>query len=328
MNKDEIKDLIQRRNRLSKGMMYNLLKTDIGEIEYHIDDVIPKGQITLIYGPGGHFKSSLSLYFSLCLVAKRDTFYYKNKNDEPVKALIIDEEMGIVGLKDKTLKIMNGLNVSLKDIKDKLFYESIQGFKFNKNGEAKLKRLIAEHDIDVVIIDSLSRCIEGTENDVENIRKLHDILRKLAEQFGTSFIIIHHDRKDSNGGVDDLRGSGDIANQVDRIFHLNRYGKNSYCFKIIKSRYGESIPAINFDVNDVDDGIELIYTGLAKDNYDNKIDGAKNAIIKILKNNGIKRRKEIQDELKLTRGVIQKALDQLKNEGKIKNSGRGEYKNV
>lgn len=67
----------------------------------------------------------------------------------------------------------------------------------------------------VVIVDTITRFIEGNENDSEDMRKFAQKVFKLMKA-GATVILLHHSKKGSAGTLDDgLRGSSELAAFVD-----------------------------------------------------------------------------------------------------------------
>ena len=252
---------------LETGTMFDLLNSDIPNIEYLIDNILPKGMITIIFGQGESFKTGFSLYLALCLATGKDTFLYKTNKKS--KVLWIDEEMGITGLKQKVSRLSKGLGINYEEFKDSFIYKSITGFKLDdENTYEMLEQEIIQQKIDVIFIDSIARTMLGDENSVKDVRKIHDVIRKLISKTGVTFITIHHITKSSNGlNLQSLRGSGDFGNQVDMALGMRCVGKDKFLLGRYKWRYKEEeIEKINFQVNDIENGMKLEYLGTAREN--------------------------------------------------------------
>jgi replicative DNA helicase len=88
----------------------------------------------------------------------------------------------------------------------------------------QLRRDVEEHRPDIVLLDSLtsiSRQSCFTENDTEYARPVL-MLRDIAQEFGCTFIIIHH----SNSGGES-RGTKAIFNSVSEVWNLKRDDTNN-----------------------------------------------------------------------------------------------------
>jgi hypothetical protein len=67
----------------------------------------------------------------------------------------------------------------------------------------------------VVIVDTITRFIEGDENKSEDMRKFAQKVFRLMNA-GATIILLHHSKKGSSGSLDDgLRGSSELAAFVD-----------------------------------------------------------------------------------------------------------------
>lgn len=267
-------ELYQKLKNLRCGSIFYLLTGDLPPIQYFIDGIIPEMEIVCIYGPQAQFKSTFALHLALSLASGKDTFHFKT--NKKANVLWIDEEMGVIGLKDKISKLVKGMNIKPIEIKDSFYYESINGFKLDDDESIeKLRSIIIGKDTDVIFLDSISRIMLGDENKVKDVSKLHTNMRYLCESCGVSFVTIHHSRKTNNKSrkdIDSIRGSSDFANQIDCAFSLTkvRNSNNILIFKQEKGRYGYIVETINFlidsDQKTNDTYIRLKYGGVASDN--------------------------------------------------------------
>lgn len=88
----------------------------------------------------------------------------------------------------------------------------------------QLRRDVEEHRPEVVLLDSLtsvSRQSCFTENDTEYARPVL-MLRDIAQEFGCTFVIIHHSNSDG-----DSRGTKAIFNSVSEVWSLKRDDTNN-----------------------------------------------------------------------------------------------------
>lgn len=67
----------------------------------------------------------------------------------------------------------------------------------------------------VVLIDTITRFIDGDENESEDMRKFARKVFRLVNA-GATVVLLHHSKKGSSGSLDDgLRGSSELAAFVD-----------------------------------------------------------------------------------------------------------------
>jgi len=319
-------EAIRLRKKLSSGSMYDLLNSDIPPTSFIIDKVLPKSQILTIFGKGGHFKSSICLYFALCITTGKHTFFFNVNKKQNV--LWLDEEMGIEGLKTKVAMLAKGLSIDIEDLKETFFYHSIKGIKLdNKDTIVFIKSEIAKNSIGVVFVDSLSKCMDGDEDRSKDMRYVHENIRRVIAETGTSFVTIHHSTKYGDGDtIESLRGSGDLANQVDRAISMRCVGDNKYKFALCKQRYGDGFKAININVNDIGKNtVMLSYAGTASENV-NKAK-VNNGILDLFKQEKQLKRDKIVKKLEkgYSNSAIDKALKQLVFDGILIKTKYGLY---
>jgi hypothetical protein len=104
-----------------------------------------------------------------------------------------------------------------------------------------IARCVTEHEIGLVIIDSLSRfwTVED-ENDAAQVTTAMGELLAFARSANVAVIVIHHTRKSGGSDGSDIRGSGAIAASVDVAVSFQRYGDGPARLLEAISRYDET----------------------------------------------------------------------------------------
>jgi archaellum biogenesis ATPase FlaH len=91
----------------------------------------------------------------------------------------------------------------------------------------KIKELLDKHNVDIMFIDNLD-CIKLEKEQNENLRqaKVTRAMMSYTSERKIPIILIHHYRKSGKEdfGMDELAGSGKIADNADRIVTLKRAG--------------------------------------------------------------------------------------------------------
>lgn len=125
-------------------------------------------------------------------------------------------------------------------------------------GIARLRATIAEHELEVIIIDSFRRACPGIdENDSAAISAIFAPLRHLTANQRRVIIVIHHARKrvsdqDSSAGQM-TRGSGDFLAVVDTQLYVRKKEAGVFTLEHGKSRRGLEHEAIQVRVSEADD---------------------------------------------------------------------------
>lgn len=315
----------------------DLLAMDIPPVEWLIDGFIPRAGLVYSFGAPGSFKSSFLLHVAL-QGANGSNFCGFNVK-KPFKTLWIDEEMRNRGMKDKTVKIMKGI--------DNFDMSNMQYFRFlisdnfditNKAYLTKLKCLIIEHKPDMVVIDSLSKVFPLDERNEKDVKIIYRVLAPLMEEFSVTFVIIHHARKKSHDqysrGMEDISGSREFAAAADAMFLTEEYKDGVFRIKQVKNRHALKKFDINIQVTESENQIRVEYKGetaeLSKKNKKNKVEEAAQAIIKWTLENDITefRRGEVAIGIKhlgIGNNSLNDGLKLLKNNNRliqpIKNQG-------
>jgi len=260
-----ISEKIQFLKSLRQGDIKKLLDSNLPEIDWYIEDLVPESMICAFYGPAGQYKSTLSLYLALCIATGKDTFLYRTKKKG--KVLWIDEEMGLIGLKHKVEQLAKGLGIKSDDLNESFYYTSMMGIKLDtEEGVSLLKSHILLRDINIIFVDSMSKVIEGDENKTQDMSKFLHNLRMVSDEFGIAYVFMHHTRKEEGRRtLNSMRGSTEFANQIDYGYSLEKVGDNKVKLCQEKNRYCEVSKGINFEVSVVDESMTLTYVGLAKD---------------------------------------------------------------
>lgn len=106
------------------------------------------------------------------------------------------------------------------------------------------ENIIDERGINVVIIDSLSEMLDiGSDNKELEARRILKWMRKLQRRYGVAFVIIHHNRKATEGNkkpksLHDIEGTYHIARVAETVLQLWEMSDKSIELSGVKVRYG------------------------------------------------------------------------------------------
>jgi len=308
-----------------------LLKLNIPNVEYLVDGIVPKSGIIYCFGPPGSFKTNFLLYLSMKGALGHTVFDFNIK--QKFKTLWLDEENRKIGMKDKIMKLKNGMNIENDDLENINILIS-EGFNIlNKISLDTLDFYIRKHKPNLVVIDSIAKVFPLSERNEGDVRKIYTFLKPFIIKYNVAFMLIHHARKKNfmqfSRGMEDISGSREFAAMADSILLLDEMKNGSYMLKQVKNRYSQKVYAENFEVVGDDDMMKLVYTGKVKDKYLAKALEVQYAIEKWIKDNKIKsfKRKDIVEVMKsegFKESNIDRALKILKSSGKYGN-GFGEY---
>jgi archaellum biogenesis ATPase FlaH len=320
--------------------IHDLLKMSIKDKRPIVEGFIKENDIVILAGPSRSKKTFWVLTLGLFICIGEQNFMDLKINQSNV--LFIDLENRLHRIKSRIEKIAKGHNLDLSkviglhvDTEFNLKLDSILNSSYlSENSELNnLINYIRANDIKLLVLDSLVRFMCGSENDVENVRRVFDVLKKISEECGCGIIVIHHTRK-PNGrkmGASDLRGSSDILAMSDLTFVMNINDDKTSTLTCEKDRDGNGILPITFKISDTNNGIKL--EKIHENNMEDSIlTNTKKTIGQWLSSSNISefRTKEAHNIIgkNVSRSYKDQALKQLSYEGVIKKKGRGRWQNL
>jgi len=248
-----------------------LLKNPPEPPKYVIDKVLPEGAVIFASGAPGDFKTWNALFTAVAIQTKKEylsTYPIKKSN-----VLYIDEENSLNRVLFKINKILNGLNLTYKDIQG-FHISSFQGLKINQKEKFQANKnqpfidalvdFIKKNVIKVVFLDSLVRLICGEENSSSDMKSVFDTLKDIIMQTGVSFWVLHHHGKSANGShFNSMRGSSDLPAMASVIYTF-KATKNKVVVNCSKHREldKEHYPDISFWINDSDEDSDGNYQAI------------------------------------------------------------------
>lgn len=294
----------------------DILTSDFGNDEWLVKDLIPFPSMTALSGNPGNFKTWLTIVLAQS-IAEGKPFL----EQYPVRqgaVLIVDEEDYIKHIQ-KRLQL---LNVS-KELP--IFYLSQESIKIDESdGYNSLLKIIADHKITLVILDSLVRMHTREENDAKQMAFVMGQFMQLIKN-NVSVLFTHHHRKQAawgpNNASQSLRGSSDILAAVDCHLTVEKIkAENTLIVRQEKLRTATAINPFNVTIESQTESMRFAYAG-THDNKKTKTEEAKEAITQLLEEESQLFRDDFQDRL-IAAGVagkqaIDTAIKDLQNEAVI-----------
>ena len=172
--------------------------------EFLIDGFLVKKSIAMLGGPVAQRKSIIALNIAHALCTGEPLFGYFDVPEKPSRTVYLCPEMGAASFVKRIKQIGLGPYIG-----NTLFVQTMS------EAPTVLDELDGELPGAVVIVDTITRFIEGDENKSEDMRKFaHKVFRLVNA--GATMVLLHHSKKGSAGTLDDgLRGSSELAAFVD-----------------------------------------------------------------------------------------------------------------
>lgn len=227
--------------------------------QYLVHRLIPQAARTIFSGWQGRGKSMAMS--DLVIEVSRKKGLGKWMGHLPVQqgaVIYIDNENAANLVSHRMTQLLTPKGLTTSDLN--LHFVIGKHFKMTSESDyIWLKEQIKEIQPILVVMDSLASCHALDENQSSTMRFFFDdLIAPLCEEFGTGFLCIDHERKDTIGlessGGKRLRGSSAKGDAVDCILSLNE--KDGIVFmEHSKSRYSKRQQPLITTIEDVSNGI-------------------------------------------------------------------------
>lgn len=217
-----------------------IIKDPLPPIEWVVESLIPHHNRVVVFGEFGSKKSWLLLDLGLH-IAGGISWLDRFSVPQARSVLYIDEEMSEFELRRRVKLLGTGASLEGKEIPFRA--TSHLGLKFFNDGKTAelLKSLKVEgFDPDIVIVETLRRVLEGSENDAKDISAFwHNVGPILTA--GKTLIISHHMRKanpkfQNEDSRNRASGSTDIIAGADCAYAVIREQGDLLKIQCVKSR--------------------------------------------------------------------------------------------
>jgi RecA-family ATPase len=187
--------------------------------DWILRDLIPRGEPWLFGGPWKCGKTWTAIAMTICVALGIDFLGCENTLRRPGRVLLIPLEDGRRRMRKRVWQVLRGMGLTPSDprIQEHL---RIGDNPIRIPGDPKaIKRFIAEMQRwkpDVIVIDSLSRVMTGSQNDIKDASAFTAAWREITIGTGAAPGFLHHTNKGSEDPqnprdlFDKMRGSGEL----------------------------------------------------------------------------------------------------------------------
>lgn len=229
----------------------------LGPIPWVVEDLsLAAGAPGILGGYGGRGKSWFAQGLALCVATGEPFGTIRVKRG---KVVYLDYEQGSRLTFQRFQQLALGLGKGPTDLTETLATHIMPTFRLNSDGaETKMAKLV--EGAALCIIDSLSACVTGIDENTSAMRDPLDMLTRVSELTGCAFLVLHHTRKPPENPsvkVDkemSLRGSSGIHAACSTIWVLDHGSKGVLQLTHVKSRASKVRDSLNMNLTDVDGG--------------------------------------------------------------------------
>lgn len=176
------------------------------------EPIIERGRQTAFYSEAKAGKSLLWLEVCAALVTGRAVL--GNPPRDPVSVLYVDQENMRIDIRERLGKLgYEGEKL------DRLFYYSFPDLSYldTETGGRELFALALFHVADLVVIDTLSRVVQGDENENDTYHQFYKFTGVRLKSHGIALVRLDHAGKDVTKG---MRGASSKTTDVDEVWSL------------------------------------------------------------------------------------------------------------
>ncbi|WP_113699165.1 AAA family ATPase [Nonomuraea lactucae] len=210
------------------------------EIPWLVENLIEQGRSIAIYSPPKAGKSLFTLEIAAALATGRPVL--SQPAQPPARILYIDIENSQADIVERLTNLGYG-PADLELLQTNLVYFSFPSLPVldSAAGGQHLLALAKAHQPALVVIDTVSRVIEGSENDADTFANLYRHALAPLKGMGVSVIRLDHSGKDLEKGQ---RGSSAKGADVDAVWLLVKVSETSLYLKREMSRANHGVPLI------------------------------------------------------------------------------------
>ncbi|MEX2345286.1 MAG: AAA family ATPase [Balneolaceae bacterium] len=216
---------------------------------------IVKGGIGLVVGPSKSGKTTLCENFSFCLSAGRENFLGRKLNhcNSKIGLALLEEPFDLRA--ERHISIFNSFSKDEQERIDKhlLILNHHDGYLTQPKSWKKFTEDVKKADVDILVIDSLTRLTNKKISESDVASKVMKELRQLQRVLDITLIVIHHTTKLHDNKfpeMDNIKGSTEVVQESDFAIALGKYN-HQLCLKPIASRYTK--PENNYIILEIDD---------------------------------------------------------------------------
>lgn len=282
-----------------------------------IDRVLDQGTVALLYGRWGTGKSFIALDWAASVATRRP---WQGRSTEQRQTLYVAAE-GAFGLKGRVAAWESGWHTEIADGTLDVLPRPVN---LTRPVEiANLVALIAWRGYGLVVIDTLARCMVGTdENSAKDCGQVVDVLHRLREctPNGRGVILgVHHAGKDGKT----FRGSTTFEAGADTVYSVAQDDDVPLILDRTKRKDGPVVDRHNLKLTRIDGtGSCIVESSVRQGETNERAEALLSHFVSHFAATGATRT-ELRESIDLPRATFYRALNDLVKSGQLVNEGTG-----
>ena len=209
-------------------------------IDFLLAGAIIENSTTILASDPGAGKSMWAMGLSFSIATGRP---FVGREVKPGKVLCFDYEMAENLLRWRLGAVARGMGLDIDKV-DSFRIRSLATDELSTEaGINKLAAKIAAFKPSLVVFDTMRRVMgDLKENQSDDMAKILLAINHIKARTGHDFSVLylHHTVKDKEAqGLEKVRGSGDLAGQVDQVLVMDSFSDGKITLDAVKQRHGE-----------------------------------------------------------------------------------------
>ena len=225
-----------------------LVTLDLPPPTFYVADLLPTTGVMLLYGSPKVRKSWLAQYFGYCIATGTPFLGFGVTR---AKVLMCQFEIGFFSYANRLRQMQTR---HFRNLATGNYYEYSPGLMYINEDEnfaillAKLRQINPK----IVILDCMSACFGGDENNGERMSEFISRLEYIKQEFEASIILVHHTNKNllASSSVDRARGHTKLTGYVDTLMFMAEQTNGTIQLQTKSRQAINDVPAINIAFND------------------------------------------------------------------------------
>jgi hypothetical protein len=188
--------------------------SDDDAVDWIMRDLVPRGEPFLFGGAWKSGKTWTAIALAVCIALGVPFVGFENTLGRPGRVLVIALEDGRRRLRKRVWAVLRGMALTPNDptLRANLrVWDEVLRLPGDQRTREQFVAEMERWKPDVILIDSLTRAMTGSQNDIRDATAFTAAWRELSVKLGASIGFIHHTNK-SNG--DDKRGTSDLFDRM------------------------------------------------------------------------------------------------------------------
>lgn len=200
------------------------------------EPLLERGRLVHLHAPAGAGKSLIALDICAALATGRSIL--GNPARKPIRVLYLDHENNEGDIFDRLEDL--GYSDAWDLLAANMWYETFPDMPplDTESGGIELKARVSAFGANLVVIDTLSRVVQGKENASDTYDDMYRLSLKALKRDGVTVLRLDHTGKNEDLGA---RGSSAKMSDVDDAWQMSLKAKETLEFKRVKSRHGKGV---------------------------------------------------------------------------------------